>query len=268
MRPNELNGWRVLVTRPQDQAAALCRLIQQKSGKAFQLPLLTILPTQHPQLAQQLFGQLATYSWLIFISANAVYQGWPYIQAAGGVPTDLRIATVGKATANAVAALGGHVALMPAQDFSSEGLLAMTEFQNVQGQHFLIVRGEGGKETLANVLRARGAKVDYAEVYRRERPTVDLSQLIDMQGKPSIDAIAISSAEALSYLAELIRDQLVNWLWELPLVVVHPRQVELARDLGFTLTPQVADNASDEAVVAALARAYALQQTYRSAAKE
>ncbi len=268
MLPNELTGWRVLVTRPHDQAAPLCGLVRQLGGETIQLPLLTILPTQHRQKAQQLLSQLASYPWLIFISANAVYQGWPFIQEAGGIPNTMRIATVGKATAKAVSALGGQVALVPTQDYSSEGLLAMPELQRVQGQRFLIMRGEGGKETLANVLRSRGAQVDYAEVYRRERPPIELAQLVDAQGKPKIDVIAISSAEALSYLAELIRSQAAGWLLEIPLVVVHPRQIELARQLGFTLTPQVADNASDEAVVAALARAYALQQTYRSVAKE
>jgi uroporphyrinogen-III synthase len=264
----ELSGWRVLVTRPQEQAAPLCERIQQHGGAAIRLPLLVISPSRHPQRARLLFSQLASYQWLIFISANAVYQGWPYVRQFGGIPPNLHIAAVGKATANAVVAQGGKVDVMPSQDFSSEGLLALPELQAVQGQRFLIVRGEGGKETLANVLRQRGAAVDYAEVYQRDRPAVQLSQLLDKRGAPGIDVIAISSGEALQYLAELAQAQQSSWLFDLPLVVVHARQITLAKQLGFTLTPQVADNASDAAVVATLVRARALQHTHSTAAKE
>jgi uroporphyrinogen-III synthase len=255
---NDLTGWRILVTRPEGQAGPLSERIEQLGGRAYLLPLIAIAPSDDVARAQALFSQLSRYQWLIFISANAVVWGWPYLEAAGGVVDGLpRVAVVGKATASAVLAQGGAVAAMPEQDFSSAGLLALPEFQQVQGQRCLIVRGEGGKETLANVLRQRGAHVDYAEVYRREFPPLDLTRLRDARGQPAIDVIALSSVEAMQHLAEQARQQHVDGIFALPLVVVHPRHVARAQALGFTQIPFVADNATDEAVVAALLRAHA-----------
>lgn len=255
MSGGELAGWRVLVTRPQEQAAPLCQLIAAHGGAAHVFPLLEIHPAQDMQRARAAFMQLARYQWIIFISANAVYQGWPFIAAAGGLPATLQVAAVGKATANAILAQGGRVDLIPQSDYSSEGLLATSPMQTVQGQAVLIVRGEGGKETLAITLRARGAQVEYAEVYRRGMPDRDVTVLCDASGKPVIDVISTSSGEALQHLGDMARAQHATWLFDLPLVVVHPRHVAVAKAAGFTRPPQVADNASDEAVVAAIIRA-------------
>lgn len=248
----ELTGLRILVTRPAEQAEPLCQRIEQLGGHCRRLPLLAILPAQDSHRASAPFCDLSRYAWIIFISANAVTQGWPYLQKAGGIPPGCRVITIGKATAEALQRLGGKVDLMPATDFSSDGVLALAPMQNVTGQHFLIIRGEGGKETLATTLRARGAEVVYAEVYRRETPPLDFAQLGGSAGKPAIDLITISSSEALQHLAQQARQQQHMWIFDLPLIVVHPRQVKMARQLGFTLTPQVADNASDAAVIAAL----------------
>ncbi|MBI3560858.1 MAG: uroporphyrinogen-III synthase [Gammaproteobacteria bacterium] len=250
----ELAGIRVLVTRPVGQAHGLCQGIESQGGQCRCLPLLTIVAPSDPRPAVETLAHLARYQWLIFISANAVYQGWPFIQAAGGLPPGIVVAAVGQATAAAIVAHRGRVDHVPEQDFSSEGLLALPALYAVAGQAVLIVRGEGGKETLATELRRRGARVDYAQVYRREAVAAHLGALCDAAGQAEVDIIAISSAEALRHLAALAQAQHQAWVMARPLVVVHPRQVGLAQSLGFTLTPQVADNASDEAVVQAIIR--------------
>ena len=247
----ELAGLRILVTRPAEQAEPLCQQIEQRGGVCARMPLLAILPASDPHKAAVPFQDLSGYSWIIFISANAVTQGWPYLAAAGAIPGNCRLIAVGKATAEAIQRCGGKVDLMPTTDFSSEGVLALPQMQQVAGQCFLIVRGEGGKETLATTLRQRGAEVVYAEVYRRDTPSLDFTVIKEVDGA-TIDVITISSGEALQHLAAQARAKQQTWLFNLPLIVVHPRLVELARQLGFTLTPQVADNASDAAVIAAL----------------
>ena len=247
----ELAGLRILVTRPADQAEPLCQQIERRGGVCMRMPLLAILPAHDPRKVAAPFQDLSGYGWIIFISANAVTQGWPFLKTAGGIPDNCRLIAVGKATAEAIQRCGGKVDLMPSSDFSSEGVLALPQMQQVAGQRFLIIRGEGGKETLATTLRQRGAHVVYAEVYRRATPPLDFTAIGGVDGA-KIDVITISSGEALQHLASQARAKQQTWLFNLPLIVVHPRLVNLARQLGFTLTPQVADNASDAAVIAAL----------------
>ena len=63
--------------------------------------------------------------------------------------------------------------IAPAQGMNTEALLKLPELHQIDGQRFLILRGVGGRETLATQLRARGAHVDYAECYRRVEPILD-----------------------------------------------------------------------------------------------
>ncbi|MGH8456650.1 MAG: uroporphyrinogen-III synthase, partial [Stenotrophobium sp.] len=160
--PQSLAGLRVLVTRPAHQADNLCRLIATLGGRPLRLPLLDIVPVPHAAGAQRLLDAARGFDWWIFTSTNAVEYARSLAQ--GDWPAQL--AAVGLATAAALEA-GGHVVTTPLGAYSSEGLLELPQFQEIAGQSILLVTGEGGLEALAPVLRARGARVEVAAVYRR-----------------------------------------------------------------------------------------------------
>jgi len=75
---------------------------------------------------------------------------------------------------------GYVVDLLAENGANSEALLAMPELAQVNGQRFLIIRGQGGREELANVLRSRGASVDYLDVYKRVMPSIDNAKLLEL----------------------------------------------------------------------------------------
>ena len=109
-------------------------------------------------------GPADRYDLVIFVSANAVRFGADMLDQR----RDLKVAAVGQATAAALNAAGYRVSLMPSEGADSEALLAMPQLAHMAGQRVLIVRGTGGRELLSEVLTARGAQVQYAEVYTRE----------------------------------------------------------------------------------------------------
>ena len=82
-------------------------------------------------------------------SLDIVAKAVSLIRERGGFPPRLEIAAIGQATARALARHGVAPALQPDYEFTSEALLALPRFQRVTGQHILIVRGEGGRELLA-----------------------------------------------------------------------------------------------------------------------
>lgn len=230
---NALNGARVLVTRPQQQADALCELIEQRGGIAVRLPTLAIVAQPVDAVMQQTLEQLADYQWLIFVSRNAVDFA---LQANGGKIADLpntKLAAVGKATAKALAQAGIAVDLVPENDFNSEALLATPALQHVAEQRCLIVRGQGGRETLADSLRQRGATVDYLEVYRREIPAIDTRPVRQLLADKQLDAVTVTSAEALNNLMQMLDEPSLDQMRQLPLVVVSERIKHIAQQLGF-----------------------------------
>ncbi len=211
MKP-ALHGARVLVTRPTHQADKLCRLIEGYGGVPVAFPTLEIvgldaeftgLESGHTSGASQL-PNLSDYRWLIFTSANAVNFA---LKANGGKIGGFKstsIASIGKATANTLQAAGLEVDLLPTAGFDSEAMLAMPEMLVVHGANILIIKGQGGREELANVLRQRGAYVDYWEVYKRVIPDVDCSELTKLIDHDKLDVIIITSSESLQNLVDML----------------------------------------------------------------
>ena len=141
---------------------------------------------------------------------------------------------------------------MPAKGNDSEALLAETAMQYVAGKRILIFRGRGGREQLAKTLRARGAEVDYAEVYERRRPKTDTAPLNDALRSNAIDVIVITSSEALDNLMTMVEVADLNTLRQTQVLVIHPRQADHVRQLGFIHEPILAQDGSVDAIIKAL----------------
>jgi uroporphyrinogen-III synthase len=244
----ELTGIGVLVTRPAHQADGLCRRIEQAGGRAIRFPVIEIVPPADPAAAVARFSTLDDYDLVIFVSANAVHLA-PPADTWSGSP---RLAAIGRATARALEQAGRPADICPASGFNSEALLAMDALQDMGGRRVLIVRGEGGRELLADTLRRRGAEVDYAEVYRRQRPEVDPARVLALWSGGAVDVVTATSNETLQNLYDLLDGPGRGKLLATPLVVVSERMVQLAVRLGFSRPPVVAEEAGDEGLMKAL----------------
>ena len=242
-RPCDLGGLEVLVTRPAGQAAGLCHAIEAARGRPIPLPLMEITAAAGPATRQRLDSATA-YDWLIFVSANAVEHALPHLPPS----RDFRVAAVGRSTARALDDAGMTDILVPSASADSEGLLAEPALAEVAGQRILIVRGSGGRPLLADTLQSRGARVDYAEVYRRELPADTRNRLHALIQRPP-GAVTITSGEMLENLIELSAP--ADSLRDIPLVVVSARVAEMAHRAGFRQIIQ-ASGAGDDAIVAAL----------------
>jgi uroporphyrinogen-III synthase len=244
-----LNGAHILVTRPSHQAENLSRLIDERGGVAVRFPTLAIVALDDSCTIQNTLAHLDRYQWLVFISANAVTMHGYY---SDGAKIDrfksVRIAAIGKATAQALALAGLPVDLVPESGYNSEALLAMPQMQLMKGQSCLIVRGEGGREELATTLRNRGANVEYLDVYKRIIPRVDSSQLSLLLVQDKLDVITVTSGEALQNLLIMLEEKYHQRLFEVPLVVVSNRIRQMAADMGFKRIA-VASSPSDAAIL-------------------
>jgi uroporphyrinogen-III synthase len=246
---NLLNGARVLVTRPAHQAGNLSRLIEERGGVAIRFPTIDIVALDDSCAIQSTLAHLDRYQWVVFVSANAVTMH-SYYSDDGKIKKfkSMRIAAIGKATAQALAQAGLPVDLVPESGYNSEALLAMPQMQQMQGQGCLIVRGEGGREELATALRRRGAYVEYLDVYKRIIPSIDNSQVSLLLAQDTLDVITVTSGEALQNLLIMLEEKHHQQLFKVPLVVVSNRIRQIAADMGFKRIA-VTNSPSDVAIL-------------------
>ena len=255
--PLPLAGLGVVVTRPAAQAGPMVERLEALGARVVRLPLLAIEPPLDLEAARAMVRAAATCDLAVFVSTNAVDHGLALLrETCGGVPAGMRLAAIGLATAQALQAQARAPDLVPAGGFDSESLLALEELQaeRVQGRRVVIFRGNGGREKLSATLRARGAEVLYAEVYRRVRPSVDVEALRTLGEAGRIDALVVTSGESLEHLFEAFPRPPHHWLDRAALVVPSARIGEAARRHGHPLEPVVASEAGDEALVLALVR--------------
>ncbi len=243
-----------MVTRPAHQAGHLTRLLEAAGARVLHFPLLAIAEPADPARALAVIDRLRTFDLAIFISANAVIRGLAMIRSRGPMPEGLHLAAVGAASARELERAELRVDLVPGARFDSESLLALDELQapRLAGHRVVIFRGEGGRELLADTLTARGATVEYAEVYRRAKPEVDLDDLLKPWERGELDAIVVTSAEALENLHGLLPPPARARLADTALVVVSQRLADLARSLGHSGALLVAERSADEAMVETL----------------
>jgi len=232
-----LSGKRVLVTRPEGQASVLIDGIRALGGDASHIPLLAIEATVETPALTQIADRLSEYRAVIFISANAARIAWPTLTRTLAWPSNVAAAAVGPGTARELASLDVPRVVVPERCFDSEGLLSEPFFaeSSCQGQAFALIRGEGGRDFLAPTLRARGAQVTEAAVYRRSlhpQALIRLEAWLEAGG--SADTILISSSESLQRVMASATPELAARLRSLSMLVPHPRIAEAARQLGFT----------------------------------
>jgi uroporphyrinogen-III synthase len=122
------------------------------------------------------------------------------------------------------------------------------------GRRVLVVRGEDGRDWLADRLRAEGADVAHVAAYRRAppQPGTDGQALLDAaRAVPARHAFVFGSSEAVAHLRTLCPQ--ADWAAAVAFAG-HPRIAEAARAAGFGVVrvlPPQDDLAAGVAVLAA-----------------
>lgn len=251
MADNLLKGLHVAVTRPVDQAASICEAIIHQGGDAIPFPLIAISPLDDYLEFERVITELEHTDWAIFISTNAVDNALPRIlKKFGNVPENLKFAAIGHQTAKALSLYGVHQVLTPRTRFDSETLLALAEMHDVENKNVVIFRGIGGRDVLADTLKSRGAKVTFAECYRRINPQTDTQFLNGEWQQGHLNAVIVTSSEAMRNLLDMAGES--EWLRHITLCVNHVRIAELPKQFGFKVL--VTEAPGDDAMIKCLSQ--------------
>lgn len=192
------------------------------------LPLLAIRPLPNGGELPEALAAMRPEDLVVFVSPRAVAAAaevrplpdWPAAQ----------VAAVGAATGRALSDAGCREALLPDGSEDSEGLLDRLGGLSMTDRRVWIIRGETGRELLAETLTARGARTQFVAVYRREcAPAPE-------RVPAGHDRLWIVTApQALDCLAALapVADDELSGLLDSTLLVINDRARDRARALGF-----------------------------------
>ncbi len=259
----------VIITRPAGQAQPLAAQLAALGRSVVELPLLEISPLPDPVALRAALARLCAptpgYALVAFVSPNAIDAAFAYLKQ---WPAGVKLAVLGEGSRAALARHGIHPdqveIISPASDLPSdtEHLLQALDLDALRGEPVLIIRGESGRELMADGLRAAGAEVDVVPAYRRQLPqlTATLAVLLRQLLARPCDWI-ITSSEALRglmvLLAELdlrypdaMQQNAVVSMQHQHLIIPHARIAETAKNLGFTRLTLT--GSGDERLLAAL----------------
>ena len=250
----KLEGIKVLVTRPDDQADRLCRLIQDQGGEAIHFPVMEISRTGNDDKAREILLDVASFTHVIFVSINAVRFAWQLVPDLAARMQSAQVFATGKGTLDALKKEHVDNTLCNRELGGSEGLLELESLSGnaVSGRKVLIVRGSGGRELLANGLRQSGAEVYYADVYLRRKPDIEVVKTEAIWRDSGPDMIVVTSGTGLHNLVEIMGSEYRDELLKCRLVVISDRVGRLARTLGFVFEPVVAKEMTDEGLLNAI----------------
>lgn len=292
----------VILTRPDGQSGALAAALQAEGIDSFAFPLLHIAAQADAAALAALdtaLHDLSSYALAVFVSPNAVVHALSRLVfltsgasaaslgavtsgAAGAVasataywPVSLPVAVVGPGSAQALAEAGiappQHRVIVPPGGpdarFDSEALLAELDVAALAGRRVLIVRGDGGRELLADTLRAAGAQVDIVSAYTRRAPAPDSAVWAALEARLASSvpcAWVLTSSEAVRHLATMLAARygtqegvhtpgtphVLAQILAAPCFTSHARIADAARAAGFDRITQCA--AGDENLLAAL----------------
>jgi uroporphyrinogen-III synthase len=248
-----LHGVGVLVTRPEQQAMPLCRLLETEGASTFRLAAIEIQPLGNRREMTARLGPLTDFDVILFTSANAVRFGASLLDQ----KRDLCLAAQGPATARALNQAGYRVAVQPSESFDSESLLRHPRLEHLAGRRILIIKGGDGRPYLEQELARRGAQVMTADVYRRVPAAPSDAALADLLSSFIAGVVQVITATSLEIAGNLLKVatpelrrefERAHWL------VPGDRMAAGVRELGLSAPLLRAESAEDQDLVTALIR--------------
>lgn len=169
-----LHGKRILLTREIEKNEGLSRRLAELGAEVLQCPAIEIGPPDDWAGCDAALNSLSSYSWILFLSPNGVRGLLGRLRKIGGDIRSLsgpRIFAMGPATVQALESYG----IVPdAQPIESHGTAVLEFFrsQPIQGQEFLVVRGDRGENLIPGGLTSLGARATTVRCYKNGLPAV------------------------------------------------------------------------------------------------
>ena len=251
-----LFGWRVLVPRTKQQAGGLVSALADHGAVAEVVPTISVEPPRTPHQMEKAVKGLVTgrYEWIGFTSVNAVRAIREKFEEFGldaRAFAGLKVAAVGGVTAEALREWGINPDLVPDDDQSASGLLAVwppyDEVLDPINRVFL-PRADIATDTLVAGLQDGGWEVDDVTAYRTVRAAPPPVQVREAIKSGQFDAVVFTSSSTVRNLVGIAGKPHTTTV----VACIGPATAKTAEEHGLRVDV-LAPEPSTEALVQALA---------------
>ena len=222
---------RILVTRPRSQAAELGRLLVARDLVPVPVPTVEIDATSSaPDIDAMLHG-LGGAGWLVLTSANGAEVLAARLTENGArLPTGVRVAAVGPATAAALHDAGIRVDHVPGEYLTAA---IVDGLGDLEGRRVVLARADASDPGLAAALAARGATVEEVVAYRTIEGPGSSRDRLHAELQLDLHGIAFASGSSVRGLSRLASSIDRGRARTLPAFCIGPVTAAEARQSGF-----------------------------------
>lgn len=254
-----LFGRRVLVTRAKEQATAMIHSLRTAGAEPVALAVIRIAACEKTPALDRALAELDAIDAVLLTSANAA-RLLAARAAALGIELGsaaCRFLVVGPMTERAARQAGLRIDPLACRRWDAEGLLeALREERPVAGLRFLLPRSTAARETLAEGLRAGGARVDAVDLYRPVPVPFDAAAIGDEIRSGGFDALTFTSPSTVRHFFGPLDTGSREAASRLVVAAIGPSTAAALREEGVAPTV-VASSATAEALVDSLAEHFA-----------
>ena len=189
----------VVVTRAEGSDGPLSRELRGLGLRVLSWPAVSVAPVDRGALDAAL-AAVQSFGWVVFASRHAVAA---VLDRLATLPSGVRIAAVGQATAQVLRQRGWPVHLVP-EEASAAALIAAFAARWSEGDagiRILYPASSRALPTIAAGLTQLGAQVTQVEAYRTQAATLDIEQCRAWIARGGIGAVTFASPSAVSELA-------------------------------------------------------------------
>ena len=214
----------LISTRPYEKNIILLKELVDTNISLLNYPLTEITPLKNYAKFDSILSNLKKYQHIIFISTNAVHffvERFKNLKIK--LPEHIIYSSIGPTTQKAFENQFNINVHCPKKTYDSKNLINNKIFNNLQDEKVLIIRGEGGREVLKDMLEEKGAEVDYGECYIRNYLPINLNKLQEEAKNYKSIFLIISSYESATHF--LTQNSTHSWAWlqSVNIIVNHPR---------------------------------------------
>ncbi|MFQ5841905.1 MAG: uroporphyrinogen-III synthase [Thermodesulfobacteriota bacterium] len=237
-------GKRIVITRAQEQAGELTRLLRGYGAHVIEFPTIKIVPPDSWDPVDKAVENLEAYQWVIFTSTNGVKFFLKRLKLKKRRLrefSDLRFCAIGPRTAQEIEKTGAKVDVVPDQ-YYAEALVQRLGSEELEEKRILLARARKARDLVPKELRKLGAAVDVVEVYQTIMPNVSNKEIERVFQGNRIDLITFTSSSTVNHFVRMYEEKggLKNPLVGVAIAAIGPITADTLLRRG--ITPHIIPN--------------------------